>query len=202
MKQTITALIVEDNPDDFLILKEILESSDEVDAVLFREDRLAGALSAAENGHITIDVAIVDLSLPDSSGLDTFFSFHERYPTIPTIIITGARDQEMAFEAVRKGAQDYLFKSELLSSSAIVRSIRYAIERQRLMTELKMTLDHVKQLQAMLPICAVCKNIRDDQGYWSGVETYISKHLDVKFTHGVCPDCMEKHYPEFIEPKA
>jgi DNA-binding NtrC family response regulator len=202
MKQKITALIVEDNPDDYLILKEILESSDEVDAVLFREDRLAGALSAAENGHIAIDVAIVDLSLPDSSGLDTFFSFHKRHSTIPTIIITGARDQEMAFEAVRKGAQDYLFKSELLSSSAIVRSIRYAIERQRLMTELRMTLDHVKQLQGMLPICAVCKNIRDDQGYWSGVETYISKHLDVKFTHGVCPDCMEKHYLEFIEPKA
>lgn len=202
MKQKITALIVEDNPDDYLILKEILESSDEVDAVLVREERLAGALSAAENGNIAIDVAIVDLSLPDSSGLDTFFSFHARHPTIPTIIITGARDQEMAFEAVRKGAQDYLFKSELLSPSAIVRSIRYAIERQRLMTELRMTLDHVKQLQGMLPICAICKNIRDDQGYWSGVETYISKHLDVEFSHGVCPDCLEKHYPESIKPKA
>lgn len=128
MKKKITVLIVEDDPDDYLILKEVLKSSEEVEAVIFQEGRLEGAYAAAENNEI--DVAIVDLSLPDSFGLDTFVSFHERYPMIPTIIMTGTRDQEMAFEAVRKGAQDYLFKCEL-SSTTIIRSIRFAIERQR-----------------------------------------------------------------------
>ena len=199
MKQKLSVLIVEDSPDDYFILKEVLESSEEVEAILFQESRLEGAFSTA--GNQEIDVAIIDLSLPDSFGLDTFVSFHDRYPLIPTIIMTGAKDQEMAFEAVRKGAQDFLFKGEL-SSAAIVRSIRYAIERQHLTTELTRALDHVKQLQEMLPICAICKNIRDDQGYWNCVEEYISRHLRVEFSHSICPDCAKKHYPEFIKPRA
>lgn len=195
-KQNIAVLVVEDNADDYLILKEVLKSAEEVEAELFHESLLEGALAAAERNRI--DVAILDLSLPDSYGLDTFVSFHERYPTIPTIIMTGSRDQAMAFEAVRKGAQDYLFKSEL-SSSAIIRSIRYAIERQRLTTELRLALNHVKQLQGMLPICSICKNIRDDQGYWSRVEEYITKHLEVEFSHGICPECAKEHYADFIK---
>jgi DNA-binding NtrC family response regulator len=200
MKQKITVLIVEDNPDDYLILQEVLKSSNEVEAVLLYESRLEGALSAAGNENNAIDVAIVDLSLPDSFGLDTFVAFHERYPMIPTIIMTGARDQEMAFEAVRKGAQDYLFKSEL-TSAAIIRSIRYAIERQHLTTDLRTALIHIQKLQGMLPICAMCKNIRDDKGYWNSVEEYISKYLDVRFSHGICPECAQKHYPEFYKSK-
>jgi DNA-binding NtrC family response regulator len=200
MKQKITVLIVEDNPDDYLILQEVLKSSNEVEAVLLYESRLEGALSAAGNENNAIDVAIVDLSLPDSFGLDTFVAFHERYPMIPTIIMTGARDQEMAFEAVRKGAQDYLFKSEL-TSAAIIRSIRYAIERQCLTTDLRTALIHIQKLQGMLPICAICKNIRDDKGYWNRVEEYISKHLDVEFSHGICPKCAQQHYPEFYKAK-
>jgi DNA-binding NtrC family response regulator len=200
MKQKITVLIVEDNSDDYLILQEVLKSSNEVEAVLFYESRLEGALSVAGNENNAIDVAIVDLSLPDSFGLDTFVAFHERYPMIPTIIMTGARDQEMAFEAVRKGAQDYLFKSEL-TSAAIIRSIRYAIERQCLTTDLRTALIHIQKLQGMLPICAICKNIRDDKGYWNRVEEYISKYLDVEFSHGICPECAQKHYPEFYKSK-
>lgn len=196
MIQEISVLIVEDNPDDYLILQEVFQSSTELEAVLFHEDLLEGALSAAENKEF--DAAIVDLSLPDSFGLDTFVSFHERHPLIPTIIMTGARDQEMAYEAVRKGAQDYLFKSEL-SSAAIIRSIRYAIERQRLTTDLRKALAHVKQLQGMLPICSICKNIRNDQGYWRSVEAYIYEQLEVAFSHSICPDCAKKHYSEFIK---
>lgn len=198
MNKEISVLIVEDNPDDYLILQEVLQSSADIEAVLYHEDLLEGALSAAENKEI--DVAIVDLSLPDSFGLDTFNAFHERYPMIPTIIMTGARDQEMAYEAVRKGAQDYLFKSEL-SSTAIIRSIRYAIERQRLTSDLSRALAHVKRLQGMLPICSICKNVRDDQGYWNSIEAYIYEQLNVAFSHSICPDCAKKHYSEFIKSR-
>ncbi len=103
MKQKITVLIVEDSPDDYFFLKEVLQSSEEVEAIIFHEGRLGGAFSAAENNGI--DVAIIDLSLPDSFGLDTFVSFHERYPLLPTIIMAGAKDQDMTFEAVQKGAR-------------------------------------------------------------------------------------------------
>ncbi len=188
----ITVLVIEDSLDDFCLLREALESSEEVEVGIVHEERLEGALSAAKNR--AIDVAIIDLSLPDSFGLDTYVSFHERYPLIPTIIMTGTKDHEMAFEAVQKGAQDYLFKGEP-SSTAIIRTILYAIERQRLMTELRVALDHIKQLQGMLPICSVCKKIRDDKGYWNRIESYISEHSEAKFSHSLCPDCTKELYP-------
>jgi len=198
MKHKITALIVEDSSDDYFLLQEILTSSDELETVIVHESRLEKALAAADKA--VIDVAIIDLALPDSFGLDTFVAFHKKHPAVPTIIMTGAKDLEMAFAAVRKGAQDYLFKGES-SSTAIVRSIRYAIERQRLMTELHMALDHVKQLQGMLPICAICKNIRDDKGYWNSIEAYLSDHTEAVFSHSICPVCAQKHYREFLGGK-
>ena len=64
-----------------------------------------------------------------------------------------------------------------------------------LILELKDALDNIKQLSGLLPICASCKKIRDDQGYWQRIETYISEHSKAQFTHGICPDCSKKLYP-------
>lgn len=64
-----------------------------------------------------------------------------------------------------------------------------------LILELKDALDNIKQLSGLLPICASCKKIRDDRGYWQRIETYISEHSKAQFTHGVCPECSEKMYP-------
>lgn len=198
MKQPVSLLIIEDSMDDYYFLKRVLESSEEIDAAIFHEERLENALALA--AREAIDVAIVDLSLPDSFGLETFIAFHERYPSIPTIIMTGHKDQALAFKAVQKGAQDYLYKGDP-SSTAIIRTIRYAIERQHLMTELKDALSHVKQLQGLLPICSACKMIRDDKGYWSSIESYIGDHSEVQFTHSICPDCARKLYPDFCRKR-
>ena len=70
-------------------------------------------------------------------------------------------------------------------------------ERERLVNELREALTQVKTLSGFLPICASCKNIRDDTGYWQQIESYLSEHSDVEFTHGICPDCVAKLYPEF-----
>ena len=74
-----------------------------------------------------------------------------------------------------------------------------AIEREKLIQELQFALDNVKTLQGLIPICANCKKIRDDKGFWNQVEGYISQHTDVKFTHGICPDCAKKLYGDFYE---
>jgi hypothetical protein len=103
----------------------------------------------------------------------------------------------MAYKAIRNGAQDYLFKGEP-SATAVIRTIRFAIERQRLMNELQQTREHVKQLQGLLPICSICKDIRDDQGYWGQIENYISSHSEIRFSHGICPRCARKHYPDIF----
>jgi PAS domain S-box-containing protein len=70
-------------------------------------------------------------------------------------------------------------------------------ERDQLIQELQQALASVKSLSGLLPICASCKKIRDDQGYWEQVEAYISSHSEATFTHGLCPECFHKLYPEF-----
>ena len=56
--------------------------------------------------------------------------------------------------------------------------------------------DEIKALRQLIPICAHCKKIRDDDGYWEGVESYLGKHLGTSFTHGICPECLAKHFPD------
>jgi PAS domain S-box-containing protein len=74
-----------------------------------------------------------------------------------------------------------------------------AHEREKLILELQEAIRKVKQLNGLLPICSSCKRIRDDQGYWSKIETYIREHSDAEFTHGICPECEKRLYPEFCD---
>ncbi len=72
-------------------------------------------------------------------------------------------------------------------------------EREALISQLRDALDNIKTLKGLLPICASCKKIRDDSGYWKKIESYISEHSDAEFTHGLCPDCSAKLYPQFFK---
>ena len=91
----------------------------------------------------------------------------------------------------------------LVDYTMLARSIRYSIERKRTLLEkdqligqLRETLADVKTLSGLLPICASCKHIRDDKGYWHQVESYIQQHSSAVFTHGLCPKCSQKIYPK------
>jgi len=81
-------------------------------------------------------------------------------------------------------------------------TLRKRVEQQRdkLISELKKSLDEVKILEGIIPICTSCKKIRDDSGYWNQVESYISSHSDAEFSHGICPECIEKLYPDLDIP--
>jgi hypothetical protein len=68
-------------------------------------------------------------------------------------------------------------------------------EREFLINELKTALENVRTLDGLVPICAHCKKIRDDTGYWNQLEHYIMAHTDAKLTHGLCPDCAELYFP-------
>ncbi len=72
-------------------------------------------------------------------------------------------------------------------------------EREKLIAELQQAMSDVKVLSGMLPICASCKKIRDDKGYWNRIEAYIGKHSNAQFSHGICPECARKLYPELYE---
>jgi hypothetical protein len=83
----------------------------------------------------------------------------------------------------------------------IIENIRlYELARERA-DKLEKALNEIKALRGIIPICASCKKIRDDKGYWQQVECYISDHSEAKFSHGVCPECMKKLYPAYSQEK-
>lgn len=131
--QTIKILLVEDNPADAQYLQEILAESRSLPYELTHEKSLAGGLARA--GEKTFDVALLDLTLPDCRGLDTFVRLHKSSPGLPIVVLTGVSDEDLAVEAVRKGAQDYLVKGQV-DWSVLSRALRYAIERQGILLKL------------------------------------------------------------------
>ena len=70
-------------------------------------------------------------------------------------------------------------------------------EKSVAIVKLNQALEEVKTLSGFLPICASCKKIRDDKGYWNQIEAYISDHSEAEFSHGICPECCKKLYPDF-----
>jgi len=82
---------------------------------------------------------------------------------------------------------------------ALSRQVMALLELRRVSARLAEALEKVKTLHGLLPICAWCKRIRDDQGYWSQVEAYVHAHTGTDFTHGICPDCLAKHMPNITE---
>jgi hypothetical protein len=78
---------------------------------------------------------------------------------------------------------------------------RAEAERERLIKELQDAIADIRTLSGLVPICASCKKIRDDKGYWTQLEAYLQAHSQARFSHGVCPDCMKKLYPDFIQKK-
>jgi PAS domain S-box-containing protein len=95
-----------------------------------------------------------------------------------------------------------ILRDEPLSFS-VIRDVterkRIEQEKQKLINDLQNALSEVKKLSGLIPICSSCKKIRDDKGYWSEVERYIGEHSEAQFSHGICPDCIRKLYPEYAD---
>jgi len=193
MSEPLRILIVEDNPADADLIREMLAQTDSLHFEAESVQRLSGALARLERKDV--DLVLMDLGLPDSQGLPTFHALRKAAPDIPVIVLSGNDDQELAIAAVREGAQDYLVKGRI-GGDLLVRAVRYALERERLVSELREALANVKTLTGLLPICAGCKKIRDDKGYWNQVDSYVSRHSEATFTHSLCPDCSKKYFPD------
>jgi hypothetical protein len=86
-------------------------------------------------------------------------------------------------------------------NKTIVERKRAEAEREKLIKELQDAIARINKLNGLLPICAHCKKIRDDKGYWNQIESYIREHSEAEFSHGICPDCAQKLYPEFFVKK-
>ena len=130
----INILLVEDNPGDAFLIREMLEQARMNQFQLTHIEQLGVANQYLETN--SFDAILLDLSLPDSQGLSTLAAMEEKASSLPIVVLTGMNDEEVAIQAVRQGAQDYLVKGQV-NTEVLVRSIRYAIERQQLEENLK-----------------------------------------------------------------
>jgi DNA-binding NtrC family response regulator len=204
-------LLVEDDEDDAFLVRDLL-----AEALPEREHRLEHAasfqegleaLSAAEH-----DIVLCDLRLGAGTGLEIMERARALDPLRPFIILTGQGDERVAAEVMRKGATDYLPKSGL-DAQRLATALRHALElraaaeetrraqeeKEALIVELREALAKVKTLRGLLPVCASCKKVRDDQGYWTQIDEYLREHSEADVSHGICPDCARRLYPELYE---
>jgi DNA-binding response OmpR family regulator len=154
---------------------------------------------AALDGEDPPHIAILDWMMPKIDGPDVCRAVRSaKHPTEPyLIILTGRTSQEDVIAGLKAGADDYLTKpidrGELeMRLQVAVRVISLQRRLAERVAELEAALARVRTLQGLLPMCAYCKRIRDDQNYWSQVETYLADHSDLQFSHGICPSCLER----------
>lgn len=192
----IKTLLIEDNPGDVKIIKTLLSEFQEIS--IDHTDNLEKGMNLLQNGNY--NSLLLDLNLPDSKGINTLVSILVKFSGYPIVVLTGYDEAELGILSVQAGAQDYLNK-KYLNGRLIVHSLRYAIERHKLVNRLKQSLREIDRLRGLLPICMNCKKIRDDKGYWSQIEQYLSERSGIQFTHGLCPDCFRKYSDQIKETK-
>ena len=148
-------------------------------------------------------IALVDRMMPEMDGIEICRRVRatDSLKTMHIILLTALKSTQDIVDGLEAGANDYMIKpfeqEELrVRINVGIRMVKLQDELTNRVKELEAALAHVKQLQGLLPICASCKKIRDQENYWHMVEDYIGAHSEAKFTHGYCPDCFNKFMAE------
>jgi CheY-like chemotaxis protein len=213
--QQMKILVVDDDQVSRQLFKKILEKA----GYNHIETCASGEEALALINNSPPDVVLLDIMMPGIDGYEVCRRIRADETTrlLPVVMVTGG--PEDADEVIKKsytaGATDYITKPiRSLEFTVRIRSaltIKQAYdrmnaelnkrrqlekEREQVILELKEALVQVKTLGGMLPMCASCKKIRDDKGYWTQVEAYIQDHSEAQFSHGICPECAKKLYPE------
>ncbi len=207
-------LVIDDDPISLRFIEKLLQQKGYQNIKTYSD-----AITARESVEKEPpDLILLDLIMPEMDGYQFSKSIRENESTrdIPILVVTGGGTE--ADEAIEKsfnaGATDYInkpinpteFHARLRSALSIKKAhdrLKEALahrkaaekEREKLIGKLQQALAKVKKLSGLLPICASCKKIRDDRGYWNQIESYIREHSEADFTHSLCPECVEKMYP-------
>lgn len=204
-------LIVDDSPDQQTLLRSILGKAGHRE--LLSAESAAAAYTAlnvaGEDLPAPVDLILMDVLMPDQDGVEACrkIKSREHLRDIPIIMVTAKSDASNLQAAFSAGAGDYITKPvnsvELLArvTSALTlkkeMDIRKAreLELRRSNDELQKALREVKVLRGLIPICASCKKIRNDGGFWQQLEEYLGEHSEAEFSHGLCQPCIKKLYP-------
>jgi len=209
MRETAKVLITDDDPELLQLTTTVLKKAgyEVLEASTGKE-----CLEAAQAHHP--DIILLDVILPDISGIEVCkqIKADEALKDIFVILASGVQvSSEYQAEGLDVGADGYIAKpisnKELVARVHALTRIKRAEdalrlkekEQQKLISELQEALAEIKTLKGFIPICASCKKIRDDEGYWNQLEAYISKHTDAVLSHGICPECAEKYREEIRE---
>ncbi len=148
------------------------------------------------------ELILMDINIHGSlDGIETARILKEIGTDVPLIFLTSYSDRETVKRASEAEPFGYLLKpfdEQLIRVTIEIALYKHKMEKEReqLRRELAQTKAEVKTLSGLLPICAHCKKIRNDSGYWEQIDSYISKHSEAQFSHGICSGCFEQHHPE------
>jgi len=208
MADTVAILLVDDRPENLFALEGLLESPGL---------NIVKASSGNEALGLMLEhdfaLVLLDVQMPGMDGFETaeLMRGTEKTRQVPIIFVTAiSTEQQHVFKGYEAGAVDYLFKPivpeflrtkvrvfcELFQQKNIIRKQLREIEEKNEL--LQKRLDEIKQLRGILPICAKCKKIRNDKGFWEKIEVYICEHSDAEFSHGLCPECAKNLYPDYF----
>lgn len=204
-------LIVDDSPDQQALLRSILGKAGHEAIVSADSAKSASAVLNLEGDapRQKIDLILMDVLMPEQDGVETCRQIKRcaHLQDIPIIMVTAKSDLSNLKAAFSAGAMDYISKPvnsvELLArvSSALTlksemdRRKSRELELRRSNEELQRALKEVKVLRGLIPICASCKKIRNDGGFWQQLEEYLGEHSEAEFSHGLCQPCIKKLYP-------
>ncbi len=208
--QNIKVLLVED---DYLAGEMIAQILSEGGYTVL--DRVSDGTQAIERltncaDEARPDVILMDIEMPNMDGIEATRRVQEVCPT-PVVMLTAYETSELVQLAGQAGAGAYLVKPPRRTDveRAIVISMarfddmmklrRLNQELQRRNEELQAAMAKINTLSGLLPICANCKKIRDDEGYWQDVAVYIRDHSEAEFSHGLCPDCARELFPDYYD---
>ena len=200
MNQSIKVLIVDDDSEVLFATSRIVKSAG---YEVFEASTGAECRETAR--EIRPDIILMDVVLPDVDGIQLCKDIKSD-PTLKAIfvvLISGSKTSSLEqADGLDVGADGYIARpisNRELKARVNAMARIYVAERERdqLIVELKEALSKVKLLSGLLPICASCKKIRDDQGYWNQVEKYIGERSNAEFSHSICPECAKKLYPDF-----
>jgi DNA-binding response OmpR family regulator len=188
-------LLVEDNPKDRAQIKECIQEGATGKIDIKEATTLEAALSSFSDDEF--DAVLLDLGLPDCSGLDTARRIISKYKETAVIVLPGSGDEELALKALCYGCEDYLEKS-LLTPNFLIKAINYAIERKKniqekhdILSDLILALERIDKLESLLPICLGCQKIQDEDNHWHDLDEYIRQYAASKIIECICPSCQK-----------
>jgi sigma-B regulation protein RsbU (phosphoserine phosphatase) len=204
-------LIVDDSPDQQILLRAILGKAGYTDLLSANSAKAAFPMlgMGGQDTPSHIDLILMDVLMPDLDGVEACRQIKSRphLCDIPIIMVTAKSDHSNLQAAFAAGAVDYITKPvnsiELLARASSALALKKEMdcrkareeELRRSNEELQKALRDVKVLRGLIPICASCKKIRNDGGFWQQLEEYIGEHSEAEFSHGICQPCVKKLYP-------